>query len=52
MKEPAMTPNPYADYALEDLFYELEAAEDEGKEAKAELIRQAIDDQLGSWGEN
>jgi len=35
--------NRYALYSLEDLFYELEAAEDEGKEAKAEAIRQAID---------
>ena len=29
----------YALYALEDLFYELEAAEDEGKATKAEAIR-------------
>ena len=35
--------NPWSLYSLEDLFYELEAAEDEGKEAKAEKIRQAID---------
>jgi len=35
--------NPWLDYSLEDLFYELEFAEDEGKEAQAELIRQAID---------
>jgi hypothetical protein len=35
--------NYWLDYSLEDLFYELEAAEDEGKEAKAEAIRQAID---------
>jgi len=41
--ETAMTANPWTAYSLEDLFYELEAAEDEGKETKAELIRQAID---------
>jgi len=35
--------NPFLDYALDDLFYFLEEAEDEGKEAKAEKIRQAID---------
>jgi type III secretion protein V len=34
--------NPWSLYSLEDLFYELEAAEDEGKEAKAEKIRKAI----------
>ena len=38
----------YALYALEDLFYELEAAEDEGKEAKAEAIRQAIDERVAA----
>jgi hypothetical protein len=36
----------YALYALEDLFYELEAAEDEGKDAKAEAIRKAIDERV------
>lgn len=35
--------NPYLAYSLEDLFYELEEAESVGKEAKAELIRKAID---------
>jgi hypothetical protein len=41
--ETATTANPWSLYSLEDLFYELEAAEDESKETKAELIRQAID---------
>ena len=39
---PAPT-NPWLDYGLDDLFYALEEAEDGGKEAKAEAIRQAID---------
>lgn len=41
MKDKTM--NPWLQYSLEDLFYELEAAEDEGKEKQAEAIRQAID---------
>ena len=36
----------YSLYSLEDLFYELEAAEDEGKEAKAEAIRKEIDERV------
>jgi hypothetical protein len=40
--------NPWSLYALEDLFYELEAAEDEGKEAKAEAIRKAIDERVAA----
>lgn len=37
------TDNPWLDYSIEDLFYELEAAEDEGKETKAKRIQEAID---------
>jgi hypothetical protein len=35
--------NPYFDYALEDLFYELEAAEDEGATSKVKAIQEAIE---------
>ena len=35
--------NPWLDYSVEDLFYELEAAEDEGKTVKAKAIQEAID---------
>ena len=38
--------NPWSLYSLEDLFYELEAAEDEGKDAKAEAIRKEIDERV------
>ena len=40
--------NPWSLYSLEDLFYELEAAEDEGKATKAEAIRQAIDERVAA----
>ena len=35
--------NPWLDYALEDLFYALEEAEDAGQEAKARAIQEAIE---------
>ena len=35
--------NPYADYALEDLFYFLEEAEDAGQTAKVKAIQEAIE---------
>jgi hypothetical protein len=46
--ETAMTADRYSLYSLEDLFYELETAEDEGKEIKAEAIRCEIDSRVAA----